>query len=58
MQSSELILWSDLVVCYASSIMVEAVCRDKPLIYVNYLKVIKKKYHGLINSDLLKKVEI
>ena len=43
MQSSELILWSDLVVCYASSIMVEAVCRDKPLIYVNYLKVIKKK---------------
>ena len=56
MQSSELILWSDLVICYASSIMVEAVCRDKPLIYVNYLKVVKKKkYHGLINSDLLKK---
>jgi len=42
MQSSELILWSDLVICYASSVMVEAICRDKPLIYLNYLEVEKK----------------
>lgn len=42
MQSSELIAWSDLVLCYASSIMVEAVCLDKPLIYLNYLKIDKE----------------
>ncbi len=42
MQSSELIAWSDLVLCYASSIMVEAVCLNKPLIYLNYLKIDKE----------------
>ena len=38
MQSSELIIWSDIVISYASSIILEAICRDKPLIYLNYLK--------------------
>mgnify|MGYP001177614578 CR=1 FL=1 len=42
MQSSELIAWSDLVLCYASSIILEAVCLNKPLIYLNYLKIDKE----------------
>ena len=42
MQSSELIIWSDVVISYASSIILEAICRDKPLIYLNYLQNGKK----------------
>jgi len=38
MQSSELIIWSDIVISYASSIILEAICRDKPLIYLNFLQ--------------------
>ena len=37
-QSSELIIWSDIVLSYASSIILEVICRDKPLIYLNYLQ--------------------
>ena len=43
MQSSELIIWSDIVISYASSIILEAICRDKPLIYLNYLQNDKKE---------------
>lgn len=39
MQSSELIMWSDIVITYASSIILEAVCRDKPIIYLDYIKI-------------------
>lgn len=43
MQSSELIIWSDIVISYATSIILEAICRNKPLIYLNYLQTTKKK---------------
>jgi hypothetical protein len=43
MQSSELIIWSDIVISYATSIILEAICRNKPLIYLNYLHTTKKK---------------
>ena len=42
MQSSELIFWSDLVISYASSIILEGICRNKPLIYLDYLQIHKK----------------
>ena len=43
MQSSELISWSDLVISYASSIILEGICRNKPLIYLDYLQIHKKE---------------
>ncbi len=57
MQSSELIAWSDLVLCYASSIMVEAVCLDKPLIYLNYLKNDKDTVSWFDDLKFVKKAE-
>ena len=43
MQSSELITWSDIVISYATSIILEAICRNKPIIYLNYLQTTKIK---------------
>ena len=43
MQSSELIIWSDIVVSYATSIILEVICRNKPLIFLNYLQIDKKE---------------
>ncbi len=57
MQSSELIAWSDLVLCYASSIMVEAVCLDKSLIYLNYLKNDKDTVSWFDDLKFVKKAE-
>ena len=43
MHSSELIIWADIVISYASSIILEAVCRNKPIVYLNYLQNDKKE---------------
>ena len=42
MESSELIIWSDIVISYATSIILDVICRNKPLIYLNYLQIDKK----------------
>tara|TARA_B100000989_G_scaffold296147_1_gene278744 strand:+ start:29842 stop:31008 length:1167 start_codon:yes stop_codon:yes gene_type:complete len=36
--SSELIYWADLILSYPTSIIIEAICRDKPIIYLNFLQ--------------------
>ena len=42
MESSELIIWSDIVISYSTSIILDVICRNKPLIYLNYLQIDKK----------------
>ena len=38
MEASEIILWSDIIISYASSIILEAILRDKPLIFLEFIK--------------------
>ncbi len=42
MQSSDLICWADIVVSYSTSIILEVISRNKPLIYLDYLQIDKK----------------
>tara|TARA_Y100000992_G_scaffold267420_1_gene205962 strand:+ start:144 stop:1319 length:1176 start_codon:yes stop_codon:yes gene_type:complete len=40
--SSELISWSDIIISYSTSIIVEAILKDKKTILLDYIKVMKK----------------
>ena len=54
MHSSELIIWADIVISYASSIILEAVCRNKPIVYLNYLQNDKKRDISRFDKKLSK----
>ena len=38
METSELIIWADIVLSYSTSIIFEIILRNKPLIFLEYLK--------------------
>ena len=54
METSELIIWADIVLSYSTSIIFEIILRNKPLIFLKYLKSDK-----LINEESrLKNIKI
>ena len=38
METSELIMWADIVLSYSTSVIFEIILRNKPLIFLRYLK--------------------